>query len=89
MHCVRSLAHLPSPCLVASLGTDGTDGPTEAAGALADNTSLSRSIKHGADFLSESLKNNDSYNFFKRLGDLIITGPTRTNVMDLHLVLLG
>lgn len=89
LHCVRSLARLPSPCIVASLGTDGTDGPTEAAGAFADNTTLTRSMKHGAQFLSESLNNNDSYHFFKRLGDLIITGPTQTNVMDLHLVMLG
>lgn len=89
LHCVRHLANLPAPCIVASLGTDGTDGPTDAAGAIADNTTLSRSIKFGAHFLKESLENNDSYNFFKRLGDLIITGPTRTNVMDLHLVLIG
>jgi glycerate 2-kinase len=89
LHCVRSLARLPSPCIVASIGTDGTDGPTDAAGAIADNTTLTRSIKHGADFLSQSISDNDSYHFFKRLGDLIITGPTRTNVMDLHLVLLG
>jgi glycerate 2-kinase len=89
LHCVRQLANLPAPCVVASLGTDGTDGPTEAAGAIADNTSLSRSIKFGAQFLKESIENNDSYTFFKRLGDLIITGPTRTNVMDLHVVLLG
>jgi hydroxypyruvate reductase len=89
LHCARPLARLPSPCLVASIGTDGTDGPTDAAGAIADNTTLTRSIKHGADFLSQSVSSNDSYHFFERLGDLIITGPTRTNVMDLHLVLLG
>jgi glycerate 2-kinase len=89
LHCARPLARMPAPCVVASLGTDGTDGPTEAAGAMADNTTLTRSMKYGAQFLSESLNNNDSYSFFNRLGDLIITGPTRTNVMDLHLVLLG
>ena len=89
MHCARPLGSLPSPCLVASLGTDGTDGPTEAAGAVADNSTLSRSLKFGAHFLAESLDNNNSYHFFKRLNDLIHTGPTRTNVMDLHLVLLG
>jgi len=43
----------------------------------------------GARFLEESLNDNDSYSFFNRLGDLIVTGPTRTNVMDLHLVLVG
>ena len=89
LHCVRPLACLPAPCLVASLGTDGTDGPTDAAGAVADNSTLTRSLKYGARFLEESLNDNDSYSFFNRLGDLIVTGPTRTNVMDLHLVLVG
>ena len=89
LHCVRQLSGLPAPCVVASLGTDGTDGPTDAAGALADNTSLARSIRFGAGCLSEAMENNDSYGFFEKLGDLIVTGPTRTNVMDLHIVLLG
>ncbi len=89
LHCVKSLAGLPSPCLVASLGSDGTDGPTDAAGAVADNTTLTRAIKHGSDFLIQSIRNSDSYYFFKHLDDLIITGPTRTNVMDLHLIMLG
>lgn len=88
-HCARRLAHLAAPCVAASVGTDGTDGPTDAAGAMADNTTVARSLKFGARFLQESLENNDSYNFFKRLGDLIITGPTRTNVMDLRLILIG
>jgi len=89
LNCAGTLARLAAPCLVASLGTDGTDGPTDAAGAMVDNTTVSRSIKYGARFLAESLRNNDSYEFFKRLGDLIFTGPTRTNVMDLHIVLIG
>jgi hydroxypyruvate reductase len=89
LHCVRPLACLPAPCLVASLGTDGTDGPTDAAGAVADGSTLTRSMKVGARFLEESLSDNDSYTFFSRLGDLIVTGPTRTNVMDLHLLLVG
>lgn len=88
LHCARPLVRLPAPCLVASLGTDGTDGPTDAAGAFADNTTLTRSMKYGARFLGECLANNDSYTFFERLGDLIMTGPTRTNVMDLHIVLV-
>jgi glycerate 2-kinase len=45
LHCARQLARLPAPCLVASVGTDGTDGPTEAAGAIADNATLIRSMK--------------------------------------------
>jgi hydroxypyruvate reductase len=71
------------------VGTDGTDGPTDAAGAIADNTTVARSLKFGARFIQNSAENNDSYNFFRRLGDLIITGPTHTNVMDLHLILIG
>ena len=89
LHCVRRLSELPAPCLVASIGTDGTDGPTDAAGAVADNSTLTRSLKYGSSFLKESLENNNSYVFFKRLGDLVITGPTRTNVMDLHILLVG
>ncbi len=89
LHCVKQLSRLPAPCIVASLGTDGTDGPTEAAGAIADNSTLTRAMKYGAHLLSESLSDNDSYNYFRRLGDLIITGPTRTNVMDLHILMLG
>jgi hydroxypyruvate reductase len=89
LRCAAGLAHFAAPCLVVSLGTDGTDGPTDAAGAMADNSTLSRSLKFGARFLETSLRNNDSYEFFKKLGDLIVTGPTRTNVMDLHIILIG
>jgi glycerate 2-kinase len=89
LRCVSELARLPAPCLVGSIGTDGTDGPTDAAGAIADNATLARSLKLGAQFLEKSLRNNDSYVFFNRLNDLIITGPTRTNVMDLRIVMVG
>jgi hydroxypyruvate reductase len=89
LHCVRDLARLPAPALVASLATDGIDGPTDAGGALADNATLARSIKFGANFLGECLAENNSYEFFRRLGDLVVTGPTRTNVMDLHFLLVG
>ncbi|MFQ6071073.1 MAG: glycerate kinase, partial [Candidatus Aminicenantales bacterium] len=74
--------------VILSAGTDGTDGPTEAAGALADGTTIKRAGELGLD-ARHFLKENDSYNFFKRLGDLIITGPTFTNVMDLQLILVG
>jgi hydroxypyruvate reductase len=47
-----------------------------------------RSIRYGSRFLDECLRNNDSYRFFRRLSDLIVTGPTRTNVMDLHVILV-
>ncbi len=89
LHCIQQLSQLPVPCVVASLGTDGTDGPTEAAGALADNDTLVRSKRLGKEFLQRSIENNDSYSFFEKLGDLIVTGPTRTNVMDIHILLLG
>ncbi|NWG14243.1 MAG: glycerate kinase [Acidobacteria bacterium] len=89
LHCARTLARMAAPCIVASLGTDGTDGPTDAAGALADNTTVARSLKLGAGFLADCLRDNNSYEFFRRLDDLIITGPTRTNVMDLHIILIG
>ncbi len=89
LHSVRPLATIGAPCVSANLGTDGTDGPTDAAGAVADNTTLARSMKFGAGFLEECLRSNNSYEFFKRTGDLITTGPTRTNVMDLHILLIG
>ncbi|MBI2359340.1 MAG: glycerate kinase [Deltaproteobacteria bacterium] len=74
--------------VVLSGGTDGTDGPTDAAGALADGQSVSRALAMGL-AAEEHLGENDSYRFFHQLGDLLITGPTFTNVMDLRLVLVG
>ncbi len=73
---------------ILSGGTDGTDGPTDAAGALADGNTVRRSWMRGMDPASY-LDRNDSYNFFFKLGDLLITGPTRTNVMDLRIIILG
>ncbi len=69
-----------------SAGTDGTDGPTDAAGAIADGNSVKRARARGMD-PGRYLRANDSYRFFEALGDLIITGPTRTNVMDLRIIL--
>ncbi len=74
--------------VILSGGTDGTDGPTDAAGALADGETVRRAKVQGMD-AEHHLRENDSYHFFKPLGDLIITGPTFTNVMDLQLVLVG
>ncbi len=71
---------------VLSIGTDGTDGPTDAAGAFASGTTVERARELGLD-AEEHLRRNDSYVFFDRLGDLIRTGPTGTNVMDMHLLL--
>jgi glycerate-2-kinase len=69
-------------------GTDGVDGPTNAAGAIADSRSMERARASGLDPI-DFLTSNDSYSFFQSLGDLIITGPTGTNVMDIHLLLVG
>jgi hydroxypyruvate reductase len=71
--------------LILSVGTDGTDGPTDAAGAIADGRTVRRS-RHDA---VKTLAENNSYPFFAELNDLIITGSTGTNVMDLHLILAG
>jgi glycerate 2-kinase len=73
--------------VVLSGGTDGTDGPTDAAGAFADSGTLERAAAGGMDPL-QYLSDNDSYNFFRKLGDLFITGPTNTNVMDLRIILV-
>ncbi len=67
-----------------SAGTDGTDGPTDAAGAYADGDTLARSRRDA----TAALRENDSYPFFADLNDLAITGSTGTNVMDLHLILV-
>ena len=69
-------------------GTDGTDGPTDAAGALADGQTLSRARAQGLDARA-FLDHHDSYPFFAALDDLVITGPTGTNVMDLQIVLIA
>ena len=74
--------------VILSGGTDGTDGPTDAAGAVADHTTLDRARAAGMDALTH-LDNNDAYPFFEKLGDLLITGPTLTNVMDLRVILVG
>jgi hydroxypyruvate reductase len=68
-------------------GTDGTDGPTDATGAIVDHKTLSRALSKGLD-PKAYLENNDSYTFFKNLGDLLITGPTHTNVMDVRILLV-
>jgi len=68
-------------------GTDGTDGPTDATGAVADYTTVQRAKSMGLDPKAH-LKNNDAYPFFQKLGDLLITGPTHTNVMDVRILLV-
>jgi len=73
--------------VVLSGGTDGTDGPTDAAGAIADHTTVQRGRSLGLD-PNFHLDNNDAYPFFEKLGDLLITGPTHTNVMDVRVLLI-
>jgi glycerate 2-kinase len=71
---------------VFSAGTDGTDGPTDAAGAFADWRMVERAQQLGLDPRA-ALRENDAYPFFEQLGDLIITGPTNTNVMDIRILI--
>ncbi|HDT13054.1 MAG TPA: glycerate kinase [Candidatus Aminicenantes bacterium] len=73
--------------LILSLGTDGIDGPTDAAGAWADPKTIRTARALGLN-PADYLEDNDSYGFFKQTGNLIVTGPTGTNVMDLRLFLL-
>ncbi len=69
-------------------GTDGSDGPTDAAGAIVDGESAARGRAQGID-LTARLADNDANPVFADLGDLVLTGPTNTNLLDLYLLLLG
>ncbi len=82
------LAELATPVVAASLGTDGIDGPTDAAGAIVDATTISRAMRAG---LSPAavLHDNNTYALFDVLGDLVRTGPSGTNVGDLQVFLLA
>ena len=71
---------------ILSVGTDGVDGPTDAAGAIADGTTQARAAAKGL-HPATYLANNDSYHFFAALGDLVRTGPTGTNVADVQVIL--
>lgn len=74
--------------VICSVGTDGTDGPTDAAGGLVDGKTVERIKKAGFDPM-KFLEENDSYNALKIAKDLLVTGPTGTNVNDLILILVG
>jgi len=87
LNLVHAASGIPDS-LFASIGTDGTDGPTDAAGAIVDSRTVARAQELGLDPV-EFGRNSDSYHFFEQLGDLIITGPTRTNVMDVRVCLVG
>ena len=85
---VSELGAAAGEVTLASAGTDGIDGPTDAAGAIVDTTTLHRAAHIGVD-PSRALARNDAYHFFAPLDDLIRWGPTGTNVGDLHVVLFG
>ena len=82
------LGMLGDAVAAASIGTDGIDGPTDAAGAIVDSSTLQRAL--AVDVLPDDfLNDNNTYVFFERLGDLIKTGPTATNVGDLQVILVA
>jgi glycerate 2-kinase len=93
LRCAMKLDNSPrvlsAPCwAILSAGTDGVDGNSTAAGAIANEETMSRAVVSGLNagrFLEES----DSFHFFEQLGDLIVTGPTGTNVRDVRMVLMG
>ena len=76
------------PAVLASAGTDGIDGPTDAAGALVDSTTLERARRGGLDWES-TLAGHDAYHFLRPLGDLVVWGPTGTNVGDVQMLLVA
>jgi hydroxypyruvate reductase len=81
------LKGLPPRVVLLSGGTDGNDGPTDAAGAIVDPFTVARG-ENARITAFEYLKNNDAYHFLEKTGDLLITGPTNTNVMDVRLLLV-
>jgi hydroxypyruvate reductase len=87
--CAHALSQFGEPVALASAGTDGVDGPTDAAGALVDSSTIRRASAAGLPSIDSYLQNNDSYSFFDRLGDLIRTGPTGTNVDDIQVLILS
>jgi glycerate-2-kinase len=84
----EALAHVGALAALASLGTDGIDGPTDAAGAIVDSTTGERARAAGL-MPDRFLADNNAYAFFDAMGDLIHTGPTGTNVGDLQVILLA
>jgi glycerate 2-kinase len=85
---VPEMAAFGRPAVLASVGTDGIDGPTDAAGAVVDSTTLERARLAGVDWES-TLAGHDAYHFFKPLGDLVVWGPTGTNVGDVQMLLVA
>lgn len=87
--CIVALGPVSRPVAVACVGTDGTDGPTDAAGAVADDRTLARAAALGLPPAGAVLRGHDAYPWFDALEDLVRTGPTGTNVMDIRVALIG
>jgi len=85
----QSLNALGPRVAAASVGTDGIDGPTDAAGAIVDPTTFERAAAAGLAAPQDYLTDNNTYEFFNGIGDLIRTGPTNTNVGDLQVILIA
>jgi hydroxypyruvate reductase len=85
----ESLSGMVAPAVVASIGTDGVDGPTDAAGGIVDVSTLARARAHKLESPQRYLENNNAYAFFDVLGDLVRTGPTNTNVADVQIMLIA
>lgn len=88
LHLLKELKEIDHPFHIVSIGTDGIDGPTDAAGAWIDRETTAKVKRLGLD-MDAYLENYDSYGFFRRLDQLVKTGPTRTNVMDLRMFYIG
>jgi glycerate-2-kinase len=82
---IRLAEHDPRGIALVSAGTDGEDGPTDAAGALVDEAVIAEARRRNLD-AADFLRRNDAYHFFQPLGALLKTGPTHTNVCDLRVV---
>ena len=87
LHLLQELVGFHHPFCAMSLGSDGIDGPTDAAGAWIDHTTFAK-VKKMNISTKDYLDNNDSYHFFAQIGQLVKTGPTGTNVMDLRMFYL-
>jgi glycerate-2-kinase len=84
LNMLEELKAIKKPFYISSIGTDGIDGPTDAAGAWIDEKTINKVNKLKLN-IDSYLKDNDSYHFFQKINQLIKTGPTRTNVMDLRM----
>ena len=82
-----AIRDLPPRVVILSGGTDGNDGPTPAAGAVVDSLTVSKGEEVGMN-AAVYLANNDAFHYFEKIDQLLITGPTKTNVMDVRIILV-